>query len=213
MFADLLPASVVCIETDGDNPGAEPMGAEADLVARAPESRRREFGTARACARRALARFGVAPAPLLAGPHREPLWPAGFTGSITHCDAYRAAAVARCRDVRTLGIDAEPHDALPGDVLALVARPEERRWLAQAPAGTHWDRLLFSAKESVYKAWFPLGRGWLGFEDASVEIDVARGTFQARLLPARRDGRVPDGFVGRFSVRDDRILTAIALET
>jgi hypothetical protein len=46
----------------------------------------------------------------------------------------------------------------------------------------NWDRLLFSAKESVYKTWFPLTRRWLGFESADVVIDASAGTFTVRLL-------------------------------
>jgi 4'-phosphopantetheinyl transferase EntD len=45
-----------------------------------------------------------------------------------------------------------------------------------------WDRLLFSAKESVYKAWFPLARRWLGFDQADITIGALDGTFTARLL-------------------------------
>ena len=66
-----------------------------------------------------------------------------------------------------------------------IARPEELPHAAAVRADVphvHWDRLLFSAKESVYKAWFPLARRWLGFEDAVVMIDPSAGTFQARLL-------------------------------
>ena len=48
--------------------------------------------------------------------------------------------------------------------------------------GICWDRLLFSAKESVYKTWFPLARRWLGFESADIVIDPREGTFTARLL-------------------------------
>ena len=59
-----------------------------------------------------------------------------------------------------------------------------------------WDRLLFSTKESVYKAWFPLAERWLGFEDARVTIDRDRGSFAARLLVPgpRLDGRELSGF-------------------
>lgn len=213
MLAALLPASVACVETDVDELGAELLGAEADRVARAAEERRREFATGRACARRALSRFGVRPAPLLAGPQGEPLWPGGFVGSITHCNRYRAAAVADARHVRALGIDAEPHEALPPEILACVAGLEERAWLVRAPAGTHWDRLLFSAKESVYKAWFPLGQGWLDFADAHVEVDIAADRFYARLArPLQAHGLNLPGFHGRFAIHDGRILTAIALE-
>jgi 4'-phosphopantetheinyl transferase EntD len=48
--------------------------------------------------------------------------------------------------------------------------------------GTCWDRLLFCAKESVYKTWFPLARRWLGFESADVVIDPDDGTFTVEIL-------------------------------
>lgn len=92
---------------------------------------------------------------------------------MTHCAGYRAAAAARARDVVTIGIDAEPHAVLPDGVLDVVALPEERAWiyeLARSAEEVHRDRLLFSAKESVYKAWFPLTGRWLGFEDAELVV-------------------------------------------
>ena len=104
------------------------------LVARAVDRRRAEFTTVRTCARIALGRLGLPPAPLLTGSKREPLWPAGVVGSITHCDGYRAAAVARASEVAAIGIDAEPHDPLPDGILDRVTLPAERAHLAR-PAG------------------------------------------------------------------------------
>jgi 4'-phosphopantetheinyl transferase EntD len=150
------------------------------------ESRRREFATARSCARVALARLGRPAVAVLPGPHGAPQWPEGVTGSITHCAGYRAAAVALTRDVVSLGVDAEPNEPLPDDgMLELIALDAERVRLGQLAAVMPcvcWDRLLFSAKESVYKTWFPLARRWLGFESADILIDPRAGTFTARLL-------------------------------
>ena len=75
----------------------------------------------------------------------------------------------------------------------------------------HWSRLIFSAKESVYKAWFPVARRWLGFEEATVAIDPAAGTFHARLTvepPGRRAGA---NIAGRYLIEDGLVLTAIAV--
>jgi 4'-phosphopantetheinyl transferase EntD len=164
----------------------------------------------------ALAELGVAPAPVLRGETGAPRWPAGIVGSITHCAGYRAAAVARDRDVLTTGVDAEPDEGLPAGVLELVALPGERerlRGLAVAAPGTCWDRLLFSAKESVYKAWFPLTGRWLGFHDADVTIDAAGGTFGARLLPSAAEAGVLPvaGFAGRWLAGSGLILTAVTV--
>jgi 4'-phosphopantetheinyl transferase EntD len=184
VLQDLLPPSVVTVEAFTDDPDEPSFPGEEDLVATAVDGRRREFVTARRCAREALAGLGFAPAPIRPGPRREPVWPAGVSGSITHCAGYRAAAVARTVDVASLGIDAEPHAPLPPRVLPAVTTPADRDHLADLAGldpAVHWGRLLFSAKEAVYKAWYPVTRRWLGFEDASLTVDRLRGTFAARI--------------------------------
>jgi 4'-phosphopantetheinyl transferase EntD len=186
MIERILPARVVAAESFGDDPAAVLFPQERAAIARATESRQREFATARACARTAIKRLGLPEAAVLTGPRGAPLWPEGVTGSITHCAGYRAAAVALTRDVVSLGVDAEPNEALPDHgMLELIALGEERVRLGELTAGIPgicWDRLLFSAKESVYKAWFPLARRWLGFESADILIDPREGTFTAHLL-------------------------------
>jgi 4'-phosphopantetheinyl transferase EntD len=189
---------------------------EEEVVARAVEGRRRAFATARGCARLALAELGLPPAPIPRGEKGAPVWPSGVVGSITHCDGYRASAVARAREVIAVGIDAEPNGDLPRGVLPHVALAHEQAQvgeLAAADSTVCWDRLLFSAKESVYKAWFPLARRWLGFEDALIDIDAAGGTFSARLLVPGPlvGGEALAGFEGRWMVRDGLVVTAIAL--
>ena len=155
-------------------------------MARAGESRRREFATARSCARMALARLGRPAVAVLPGLGGAPQWPEGVTGSITHCAGYRAAAVGLTSDFVSIGVDAEPNEALPDDeMLGLIALREERIRIGEFAArmpGIAWDRLLFSAKESVYKTWFPLALCWLGFESADIVINPDEGTFAARLL-------------------------------
>ena len=77
--------------------------------------------------------------------------------------------------MRSVGIDAEPHDVLPNGVLDAISLPVERTEISALPGGLHWDRILFCAKEATYKAWFPLTRRWLGFEDAHIAFDVDEG--------------------------------------
>jgi 4'-phosphopantetheinyl transferase EntD len=186
VLEQILPPQVAVAEAFGELPGAELFPEEEAAIARAVPRRRREFATARGCARAALAKLGEPPVPILRAPEGAPLWPAGVAGSITHCDGYRAAAVARTSDIAAVGVDAEPDEALPGGVLDVVSLPRERAHIAglsgRQPGVAHWDRLLFCAKESVYKAWFPLAQRWLGFEEAEVVIDADGGTFTARLL-------------------------------
>ena len=216
MLAEILPPQVMATEAFGDLPDAVLFPAEEAVIARAVDKRRREFTTVRACARTALARLGLPPVAILPGAAGAPQWPPGVVGSMTHCAGYRGCAVAWARDLLTLGLDAEPDEALPEGVLTTIALAEERaglRALAQAAPAPCWDRLLFSAKESVYKAWFPLTARWLGFEEAVITFDPADGTFAARLLVPgpQLDGRPLTGFAGRWLARDGLVLTAIAV--
>ncbi|MFI0959807.1 4'-phosphopantetheinyl transferase [Streptomyces sp. NPDC021080] len=226
MMEELLPESVVAVESHGDDGAGEASlyPEELAVVSRAVSKRRREFASVRVCARRAMEKLGVAPGPVLPGERGAPRWPAGVIGSMTHCEGYAAAALVRAGELASLGIDAEPHLALPDDVLEAVALPGEADRLdrlgAQAPA-VHWDRLLFSAKESVYKAWFPLTGQWLDFSEADIDITLdpapaagaPTGGLRARLLVP---GPVVDGvrvrtFTGRWTVRHGLVATTVTV--
>jgi 4'-phosphopantetheinyl transferase EntD len=167
-------------------------------------TRHREFSLGRSCARSALAALGFPPVPILVGAHGEPLWPRGIVGSITHCDGYCGAAVARATRFAGIGIDAEVNDALPNDVLTLISNDLERKKITALPKREiSWDRVLFSIKESIYKAVFPIIQRWLGFEDASVTIYPGKATFRATLS-------IEDSIrtiCGRFIVSSGQVIT------
>lgn len=205
---DLLPAGVSVRDLVGEPGGGPLLPEERAALGPVSEQRRREFAAARRCAREAVRALGLVPGPLPPGPDRAPVWPGGLVGSLTHCRGYTAAAVAPRSGFRTVGIDAEPCRPLPRGVLAKVADARERAHLASLPPGVPWDTVLFSAKESVYKAWHPLARTWLGFADAALVIDPAAGAFTATIGV----GGPVTGFTGRFAVRGGLVLTAIALE-
>jgi 4'-phosphopantetheinyl transferase EntD len=216
MIDELLPAEVAAVEIVGEDPTARLLPGEEYLVAKAVAKRRIEVTNARTCAHRALAAIGKpSDAPILRGSKGEPLWPAGVVGSITHTAGYYAAAVADAGKIRSIGMDAEVHGELPDGVLAHIAFGPELAMLTGLARQRQlwWDRLLFSAKESVYKAWFPLTGRWLGFEDAELTVNPD-GTFTARILV---DGTTTDGgpplaaMSGRWLVRDGFVLTSITL--
>jgi 4'-phosphopantetheinyl transferase EntD len=217
LLSDVLPDRVAAAEMYSDPPDLAPMPEEEPLIARSVAKRRNEFTTVRYCARLALGELGVAPVPILKGEKGEPCWPDGVVGSLTHCDGYRGAAVGRQNAVRSVGIDAEPHDVLPNGVLDAITLPAERTEISALPAGLHWDRILFCAKEATYKAWFPLTKRWLGFEDAHIVFSVdgsgTSGGFRSSILidPAALSGPPLTSLSGRWSVRDGLALTAIVL--
>jgi 4'-phosphopantetheinyl transferase EntD len=207
LIATLVPASASA-ELFSDAPESAMFSDEAAAVAGAGAERRREFGTVRWCARKALGQLGVPAVSILPDRDRAPRWPVGVVGSMTHCAGYRAAVVARSGELSGVGIDAEPHAALPADMLDLVLRDEEReRLLAlkDADPALHWDRIAFCAKEAVYKAWFPLTRRWLDFDDVSTTVHPD-GTFRARILPAELDE-----LRGRWKVDRGLILAGTSL--
>ncbi len=223
MIEELLPDSVVTVEAYGHDEAENTRlyPEEEAVVAQAVPKRRREFTVVRSCARRAMEKLGVPPQPVLPGERGAPRWPAGLTGSMTHCDGYCAAALVRATDLASLGIDAEPDGPLPEGVLDAVSLPAERERLlrlADKHPAIHWDRLLFSAKESVYKAWFPLTQQWLDFSEADIDIRVdgaerSRGSFRAELLVpgpvvgARRLGH----FDGRWIVGRSLVATSVTV--
>jgi 4'-phosphopantetheinyl transferase EntD len=212
-FVDVLAA----VEMYADPRELAPLPEEEPLIARSVAKRRSEFITVRHCARQALVELGMEPVPILKGEKGEPCWPEGVVGSLTHCEGFRGAAVGRREAIRSVGIDAEPDGALPQGVLDAISLPAERHQIQALPAGVHWDRVLFCAKEATYKAWFPLTRRWLGFEDAHIafEVDASgqSGTFTSAILidPAALSGPPLTALSGRWSVRNGIALTAIVL--
>ena len=215
MLEVILPAGVESEECFGDPPGGVLFREEEQIIAHATASRRRDFAAVRSCARACLERLGYPPAPILPGVGGAPTWPAGIRGSMTHCAGYAAAAVGTVPPISAIGIDAEPDAPLPDGVLGLIATPAEHDHLAavHGPDGPNWDRLLFSAKEAVYKAWFPLVGGWLDHHEAEISFDPQHRTFTALL--SRDDlilnGRPVRQLHGRWIRERGIVLTAVVL--
>ena len=213
MIEEILPPWVASAEAFDDPPGVALFPEE--------EARRRPGGgqaAARVHHRPRLRPPGPGPPRAAAGADparraRRPGWPAAWSAASPTAPATgppRSPGPTRW----PIGIDAEPHEPLPDGVLDAVSLPEERAALRGAADGdVHWDRLLFSAKESVYKAWFPLTRRWLGFEEADLVLDPdAARSPPACSSPARSwtAGELT-GFTGRWLVADGLVVTAIAV--
>ena len=200
MLGMILPVGVQSEEYFGDPPGGVLFPEEEKVIANAVAARRRDYTTVRTCARACLERLGYPPVPILPGLGGAPSWPAGVQGSMTHCVGYAAAAVGRAVGISAIGIDAEPDAPLPDGVLGLIATSVEQNRLAvispepgrastssarmvtqQESDDPNWDRLLFSAKESVYKAWFPLVGEWLDPQETEILFHPHERTFTALL--------------------------------
>ena len=209
LIAELLPGSVAVVTAESGDELRPLLPGEGGLVADAVPSRRAEFTAGRTCARAALRRLGLPEQAILADDRRAPLWPTGVVGSITHCAGFTAAAVAWRRDIATLGIDTEPLGELDDADAAIVATTAERQ-RASDQLGTDAGRLLFSAKESIYKAWHQLTRRWLEFHDVTVSV-TRGGTFT--VVPGQHldvaDHAVLSTLRGRFAFGTEHVFTAV----
>ena len=96
-------------------------------------------------------------------------------------------------------------------MIETVVRPDEQRWLTAGTPALASDRLLFSIKESVYKAWFPLTRRWLDFSDVRLALDLAGQSFVAELLvdDVAVDDRSLRRIGGRFGWSPDDLISVV----
>jgi len=213
-FRALLPPDCEVAE---DDPSAHEHGLhplECAAIEAALPARRREFAAGRRSARRALERLGYSNVAIPVGPMREPLFPPGVLGTITHCQGCCAAAVVPRGRARGIGIDVEQERALEPGVARLILSDAERSGLPSPSAmGTeHPEIVAFSAKEAFYKAFFPSNRIFLEFLDVSAVLYPREGMFEVTV----RCPRVPEVWragtpCGRYTIADGFVYAAVVL--
>lgn len=174
-------------------------------------SRREAFARGRAAAHAALRTLGLDRGPILSGPDREPLWWPGATGSISHAAGFGIALVAPTANTDGIGVDVEQLRHAP-ELWEQVPREEERRWLERLNPREREPGLLalFSAKESVFKAFFPRVRIFFGFEMASLVPDSLG--FAGRLADGLDKDYPPErSFTVTCQWFEDIVLTSLVL--
>ena len=212
-FEGLLPPTVRLASGRIVDRTAELIGAEDEAIARAVDSRRAEYATGRVFARSLLESLGAPRVPLLREPDtRLPLWPDAFVGSITHSDALCVVAVARATDHAGVGLDVEPDAPTDSEIERVVLRDHEHDWVGQGAGADPEERsrrcrLVFSAKEAVYKAFYPRTRTFWSFQDVVLDLDLEAGSFEAS-LPESAGRAKATGLVVR---REGWIFSAVAL--
>ncbi|MCK6371914.1 MAG: 4'-phosphopantetheinyl transferase superfamily protein [Gammaproteobacteria bacterium] len=171
-----------------------------------------EFGLGRASARCALQRLGQPAVGIPVGRNREPLWPPGIVGSITHADNCAAAVVGLKPTFTALGLDLEPAEPLEASLWERISRPAELQRLGGALVTPGLGvRLIFSAKESVYKALWPLTKQFLDFHDLQTWFDAESGCFSVTFSGKTGDADEFTGLEGRFLLADGLIATGVSL--
>lgn len=204
-----LPQWVAVVQLHRDDGPLPPLlpEEEALIEPRAVASREADIRLGRAAARQGLAELGQEVVPILRGAHREPLWPDGVVGSITHADGLAVAAVAPRDRCVGIGIDLERRERFFPGLVEQVAFGDERRRLEALPAAELASAAVavFSAKEVIYKALFPLVGEFFGFEAARVTPN-GDGGFTAEVVesvlggatlarPLRIEARWHDGLL------------------
>lgn len=212
-FDALLPRTACVVEAAPEDWNAGLTREELIYVAHAAPKRVREFTAGRNCARRALQAAGhpACSIPVKAG--RAPQFPAGYAGSITHTEAYCAAAILPTEDLASVGIDAEPNDSLSSDLIELIASAAERSMidvLCRRRPDIHWSKLVFSAKEAFFKAYYPLRGQYLDFHDVMVHLDPSTNCFRVNLLQST-NGLCSLLSSGRYRLYSDLICTGFCI--
>ncbi len=170
IVAPTIPSFAGFAVRTSDSAIADISPAEAALLhPRAVPGRRETFRLGRQAAHAAMQAIGQDGGPVLAGTSREPIWPTGLVGSISHVAGVGVALVAPAELSDGIGIDIESQRWAP-ELEDQVPRPEEREWLDSGSTTERSANLLalFSAKESVFKAFYPNVGRYFGFAAASL---------------------------------------------
>ncbi len=189
---------------------------ERRLIQHAVPKRVREFTAGRICARIALSRLQQPPPPMpiLPGAQRAPIWPTGYTGSITHTDDSVAVVVAPTASVQSIGLDMEDCSRVEKKLWPHLFTSEETDWLESLPTPEQAQSaaLFFSAKESFFKFQFPLHRQWIDFTEASIRV-IDGQTFNLKLSKRTADSLGTESdFSGRYQFHRDCVITGIWAE-
>jgi 4'-phosphopantetheinyl transferase N-terminal domain len=212
-IAALFDAPVVVVEGPQTMATSDLFPEEREHVMRAVPKRQAEFGTARVYARRALAQLGVPPVSLHPLADRSPRWPEGVVGTITHCEAFCAVAVARAADARGIGLDAEPDVGLEPALERYTCTPHERRLLDEPSALDRSRREARVLREgSVLQVPISHDGDVSRFPRRRGRLQLAAGRFSVRVVgPTLPRARLIEGARGRFDVVDGLVLAAATL--
>ncbi|QCG66290.1 4'-phosphopantetheinyl transferase family protein [Pseudomonas veronii] len=185
-------------------------------IQRSVAKRQAEFLAGRLCARAALQQLDNLDCVPAIGEDRAPVWPPHISGSITHSSGHAAAIVGHKAQWRGLGMDLENvlslerAERLAGEILTA----DELQRMARLPREQHARlvTLTFSAKESLFKALYPIVQKRFYFEHAEVVEWSEHGQMRLRLL-TELSGEWCHGteLVGQFAVDGDQLLSLVAI--
>ena len=175
-------------------------------------SRKEHYRSGRICAGEVLSKLGTLGQPVLRDPQTwEPLWPQGISGAITHSGKWAAAAAGKTSDVSGIGIDLEDLERqVDSRISRHVCIPEEQKWLQECGEDFLEQNLkiIFSAKESIFKAFFPYTRTYLHFHDARILME--QSFFQkskSDSLSKKEKNSKPEKFEFVYLLLNDKVIS------
>ena len=157
---------------------------EAASIAHAIAPRRREFAAGRACARDALVQLGLPRVSIPMGHRRQPIWPTGFIGSISHCPELCCAVATSANEAASIGIDVDLAELLPSRLTGIICSDREVARLPKtsSPISDLWTKIIFCTKEAFFKCYYPITEKFIDFSEVDIDITVLSpqsGTFTA----------------------------------
>jgi len=184
LINSLFPLQVITVEANPTLVRESCYTEEEAYIRNAMPKRRQEFAAGRLCARRALTQFGIKDYPLLVGNNREPIWPPGIVGSITHTEGYCGVAIALKTNIKSLGLDVEFARNLDGNCWEHICTQQELAWINSLPSDIQQENiaLVFSAKECLYKCQYAISKRWIDFHDVTIKVDLGVREFEATFM-------------------------------
>ena len=204
----LFPDDVISVFSESAPANVDRYPEEECFTGQMVERRLQEFQHGRNCARLALSMLGHPPGPIGRGKHREPLWPAGCIGSISHAGSHAAAAVAATDLFLGLGLDMEFADPIENSLIASICRTEEIDRLDDSEDIGCRAKLLFSIKESIYKCLWPLTREFVDFTEIEVRLVNDSNQYEAVAHTAKCDAAPVNRLSGRYRQYGNLILAS-----
>ncbi|WP_323781269.1 4'-phosphopantetheinyl transferase family protein [Thalassovita sp.] len=184
------------------------MPEEQAAVANAVPKRLREFAAGRAAARTALFELGLPQVAIPAGADRSPIWPEGFTGSISHTETICMAVATKIQNCKAIGLDIEPAEPLSSDIWDIVLTNEEHNLLRLLPEklGGIQAKKIFSIKEATYKAQYPVSNMLFDFQ--TLHVDLRGNKFVAKFCRNVSPFEIGDTIHGGVFEQDGHIFSA-----
>lgn len=182
-----------------------------EVLVKACFSRKQEFQRGRVCAAEALNSLGEYNHYIVeVEDDRSPIWPRGVVGSISHCKKYSCSVAASSAELTAVGIDLESTVRVQ-DKLARMIQFDSDIQSDSRLSSTELLSLIFSAKESLYKALYPQVKCYFGFEDAAL-TEVTESNFSIKLInDLSCDYKKGASFKGNFLFFDEHVLTVIEI--